>query len=220
MSGSATRSVLLLGATGLVGAAALRLLLDDRRWSRVVVVSRRPVDAAPSPKLEVVLLPDLDRLTDAAPSFAVDAILCALGTTIRQAGSEARFRRVDHDYPLAAARLGQRSGVRHFGLVSALGADPHSRVFYNRVKGDVEEGLRRAGLPSVTILRPSLLLGPRQAFRLGEVLMKPLAPLVPGRYRPVSAGAVARVLVESARTSTPGVEIIESRDIRRLGAGE
>lgn len=218
MSGAGTGTVLLLGATGLVGAAALELLLADPRWSAVRILVRRP-PGQDRPRLRVRVLEDFANLDAATAEFAVNAVLCAVGTTIRAAGSQAAFRAVDHDIPVAAAQLARAQGAAHFGLVSSLGADPRSRVFYSRVKGEVEEEVRRLGPASIAILRPSLLLGPRREFRLGEALAKPLGFLIPGRYRPVQAAAVARVLVDAAMLRRPGVEVIESVEIRRRGGG-
>jgi uncharacterized protein YbjT (DUF2867 family) len=140
-------------------------------------------------------------------------VFCALGTTIRTAGSRAAFRRVDHDYVVSLARLARAHGARHFLLVSSVGADPRSRVFYSRVKGEVESAVQTLGYPSLTIVRPSLLLGPRSEFRLGEALVKPLGPLFPRRYRPVHARAVAATMIRAALEDRSGVRIVESREI-------
>src|SRR6185503_13364038 len=211
---TAGRSVLLLGATGLVGRECLRQLDADDSVAGITVLARRPLDL-PSPKTRVVVV-DFDALATRSDLFAVDQIFCALGTTIKQAGSQAAFRRVDFDYPKRAAMLGVEEGARHFLLVSALGASPKSRIFYNRVKGDLEDALRTMPYRSVTIVRPSLLLGDRHPPRFGEELAKRFGWLAPGRYKPVQASDVARVLVNAARDDAPGLNIIESEDIRLL----
>ncbi len=210
-------SVLVIGATGLVGSECLRLLLAEPAVSRVVTVTRRPLDAGAGPpaKLEPHV-GDFDRLDDHAPLFAVDAIICALGTTIKQAGSEAAFRRVDFDYPLAAARIGAERGAAHFLLVSALGADATSRVFYNRVKGELERAVLALPYRGVTIARPSLLLGERSERRLGEEIAKRFAWAMPRKYKPVAARAVAAILVRAAVAAPAGYRLIESADMRAL----
>jgi uncharacterized protein YbjT (DUF2867 family) len=152
--------------------------------------------------------------------FAVDQIFCALGTTIKQAGSQEAFRRVDFEYALAAAKLGVEHGAQDFLLVSALGASAKSRIFYNRVKGELEDALRTLPYRSVTIVRPSLLLGDRAQFRLGEQVGRRIGWLVPGRYKPVSARRVAAALANAARDVTPGMRIIESNEIARAAAGK
>jgi uncharacterized protein YbjT (DUF2867 family) len=157
-----------------------------------------------------------DDLAAHASLFEVDQIVCALGTTIRQAGTQEAFRVVDYDYPLTAARLGQERGATHFLLVSSLGADARSRVFYSRVKGELEAAVLALPYRSVTIVRPSLLLGPRSEHRLGEQIAKRLAFLVPAKYKPISAHAVAAALVRAAKDDAPGRRILESREIGAL----
>jgi len=178
-----------------------------------VVVARRPlprelVDGNVEPHVV-----DFDRLADHAELFRVDQILCALGTTIKVAGSQQRFRVVDFEYPLAAARLGVERGATHYLLVSSLGANPRSRVFYSRVKGELESAVLALPYRSVTIARPSLLLGPRAEYRLGEQIAKRLAFLMPRSYKPVGAHAVAATLVRAAKDDAPGRRIIESKEM-------
>jgi uncharacterized protein YbjT (DUF2867 family) len=211
-SGPSGRSVLVVGATGLVGAEVVAQLLADQTVGRIIVVARRKPDALPS-RVEAHAI-DFDRLADYEPLFAVDQIICALGTTIKQAGSQAAFRKVDFEYPLTIARLGLKKGARHFLLVSALGASSASSIFYNRVKGELEDQLRSLGYRAVTIARPSLLIGARKEFRLLERVGAVIGEFVPGRYRPVRAAAVARSLVDAARIDAPGLHIIESEEIR------
>jgi uncharacterized protein YbjT (DUF2867 family) len=205
-------SVLILGATGLVGAECVHQFAASPRFARVIVLTRRPLGATTPSRVESHVI-DFEGLDDAAQHFRVSHIVCALGTTIKQAGSQERFRRVDHDYPLAAARLGLHEGARHFLLVSALGASARSRVFYSRVKGEVEDAIRALPYRSVTIVRPSLLLGDRAEFRLGERIGKLFAGIVPRTYKPVQASAVAATLVRAASKDEAGVRIIESKEI-------
>jgi uncharacterized protein YbjT (DUF2867 family) len=147
----------------------------------------------------------------------VDGVVCTLGTTIRKAGSQEAFRRVDHDYPLTVAWLARQHGAGAFALNSATGADPRSRFFYNRVKGEVEEALRGVGFPSLTIVRPALIGGDRDEFRPAEfVAMRILRlahPLLPRRYRMVPHERIAGVLLEAAVTASRGEHIIESEAI-------
>lgn len=206
-------SVCLLGATGLVGRHTLDLLTRDPAFTRIVVLARRKIGEATAPRVEAHLV-DFERLADRPDLLGVDQVICALGTTIKAVGgSRPRFREVDHDIPLAAARIALRQGARHFLLVSALGADAKSRIFYNRVKGELEDALRTLGYRSVTIVRPSLLLGDRADFRLGEEIGKRLAWMVPGKFRPVSARDVAAALVREAKADVPGLHILESDEI-------
>ncbi|MFN2399013.1 MAG: oxidoreductase [Gemmatimonadaceae bacterium] len=210
------KSVLIVGATGLVGSECVRQFGAHPSFERVVILARRPLPPeARSPKVHEHVV-EFDSLKDHASRFSVTHVLSALGTTIRSAGSQSRFREVDHDYVVAAARLGAEQGARHFLLVSSLGADPASRVFYSRVKGETEAAVAALSYRCVTIVRPSLLLGERSEFRLGEVLTKPLAFLAPAKYRPVHARDVAGALLQAAVADQPGTRIIESREIRGL----
>jgi len=208
-------SALLVGASGLVGRELLLLLMNDPAYDRVVVLARKqmPMEMRATGKL-VSRMVDFDRLGDHEDVMAVDHVYCALGTTIKIAGSQAAFRRVDHDYPVDVARMTRAAGARHYLLVSALGADPGSRVFYNRVKGDVERDVAKLGWPSLTIARPSLLLGQRSETRLGEEIGKRLAFLTPRKWKPIHARKVAAALVRAAKEEREGTRILESAEMQ------
>jgi uncharacterized protein YbjT (DUF2867 family) len=214
------RAALLVGATGLVGSHLLRRLLAHPGYARVSVWARREVPLH-DPKLTQTIV-DFERLAQRA--LGVEDVYVALGTTITAAGSQQAFYRVDHDYPLQLARLARERGVQRFLMVSALGANPDSRVFYNRVKGETEDAIRGLELPKVWFFRPSLLVGERQEYRRGEKFAMPLgkaiAPLLVGalrKYRPIEADAVAAAMVYAAtRELPPGV--VESDEISWLAA--
>ena len=207
-------SVVLVGATGLVGAECLRLLLVDPAFARIVVLARRPLDGVDaSPKL-VAHVVDFDHLEAYADLFTADQLICCLGTTIGKAGSKERFRAVDYGFPMALAKLGAERGVRHFLLVSALGANARSRVFYNKVKGELEDALSALPFRSLSIVRPSLLLGERREFRFGEKVAQRLAFLMPGRYAAIAAPDVAAALVRLAKEDAPGRHIVESAEMK------
>jgi uncharacterized protein YbjT (DUF2867 family) len=204
-------NLMIVGATGLVGRHALQIALAHPGIARVVAPVRRSVGGHPKLVAPVV---DFDALPPDAPWWAVDAVVCALGTTIRAAGSQDAFRRVDHDYPLAVARLAQRHGARTFVLNSAMGADAGSRIFYNRVKGEVERDLAAVGFVSLTYVRPGLIGGEREEFRLGEraatVALRALHPLLPRRWRINPADRIAQCLVDAAVQARPGVHVVAS----------
>lgn len=200
------------GATGLIGRELVRQLSADGAWREVRALVRGPLPPGLSAANVAGVTVDYARL-EPPPAWAqADQVFCALGSTIRQAGSQEAFRKVDFDYPVALARAARSLGARHFLLVSALGAAADSSVFYSRVKGEVEAAIIALGFGSVTIARPSLLLGrvpPRRTEALGERI----GFLVPPRWRPVQAASVARRLVEAAKRDAPGVRILENRDL-------
>jgi uncharacterized protein YbjT (DUF2867 family) len=213
-----SRTALVAGATGLVGSHLLQILLEQPTWAQVVTVGRR---AAPQrhPKLEQRIV-DLGALDAIDPPHA-DDVFCCLGTTIKQAGSQDAFRRVDHDYVVALARAGLRVGATQFLLISAIGADPESRVFYSRVKGEAEAAVRALPYRAVQIFRPGLLLGKRSEFRLGEriamVSVPLLHPFLLGglrRYRSILAADVARAMVRIAREAPRGPNVWEYDGMR------
>lgn len=204
--------VMLVGATGLVGAQVLRRLLDDARCEAVVAPSRRPLDVVAPALLNPVV--DFAALPADAGWWAVDAVICALGSTLRQAGSRAAFARIDHGYPLQVATLAQAHGAQAFVLNSAAGADPQSRIFYNQVKGELERDLRALGFASLTLVRPGLIGGERNEVRRGERLalqvLGVLGPVLPRAWRINPATEIARALVEAALAPQPGEHVVAS----------
>jgi uncharacterized protein YbjT (DUF2867 family) len=209
-------SVLLLGATGLVGGECLKLLAANTACQRVVVLSRKPLSAGASTHVEGYQV-DFDDPESFRRYLTVDAVICALGTTMRKAGSPAAFRRVDYEYPLRFAQLALDAGARHFLLVSSAGANAKSRIFYPRVKGELEAALSRLGYPTLTIFRPSLLLGSREEFRLAERISQSifgaLGFLTPRSVRPVQAGQVAAAVISAMHSDAAGVRIVTNADM-------
>ena len=172
-------TAVLAGATGLVGGECLRQLLASPRYEHVVVVTRRKLDPGlRHDKLREVVV-EFARLGDVKSQLRGDHVFCALGTTIRKAGSQQRFREVDYEFPLRFAQLTFRNGARHFSVVSALGASRSSPFFYSRVKGEMEEGLRQMGWPSLAILRPSVIAGNRTESRPLERLAEKVLHFAP-----------------------------------------
>ena len=207
-----------VGATGLVGAEVVSLLCADADVEKVHVVVRRTLTdlrLTRNPKLIQHVI-DFERL-DQVSWPRSDVLFCCLGTTIKAAGSQADFRKVDLDYVVESARLARRAGASGLVVVSAVGANAKSNVFYNRTKGEMEAAAASLGFDSVVIVRPSLLEGARAESRFGERLAltvsKLIRPLLPARFRPVSNQAVARAMIDVAKKQTHGVAIIESEQI-------
>ena len=213
----ASRIVIVAGATGMVGKEILEGLLADQTVAAVHSLGRR-APAIQHPKLtahvvDLAALPSLPR---------ADEVYLAVGTTIKIAGSQAAFRAVDHDANLAVATAALAAGVRRAGLVSAMGANSSSGIFYSRVKGELEDALSRTPFEGVVIARPSMLVGNREVLgqptRRGEVLAEALGNvagfLIPANYKPIKASAVAKALL-SAVPSAKGKTVLLSGSMRR-----
>ncbi|MGO1693061.1 MAG: oxidoreductase [Marinobacter sp.] len=199
--------VLLLGATGLTGGLALDELLTRDEVESVVVPVRKPLKTVHT-KLHQQEM-DFDRMEDHAGLFAVDVIICCLGTTIKKAGSQEQFRKVDYGYCLKAAELGRAAGANAFILMSAIGSSSSSTIFYNRVKGELENSVKGLEYPYLSIYHPSLLLGSRPDNRLGEALGGKAMPLINRvllgpleKYRGIEAAKVASAMVNEACSLT------------------
>jgi uncharacterized protein YbjT (DUF2867 family) len=216
------RKAVVAGATGLIGKELVRLLLDEPAYTVVTLLVRRPTGLM-HPKLdEKVIVFDLLEQVDA--DFHGADVFCTLGTTIKKAGTQEAFRRVDYDYPLALGRKAKDEGASQLLIVTAMGASPSSRIFYSRVKGEVEEALHGLELPALRIFRPSFLLGKREEFRLGERVALGLSALwslaLRGplrKYSPVHARSVAKAMLLAAQSVRSGVRVYESDEIARMG---
>ena len=213
---TAKKRIILAGATGLVGRHILHLLSSDSMIEEVRALTRRPLPAEDKSPIVKELMIDFERLEEHPEWFDVNIVFCALGTTIAKAKTQKAFRRVDFDYPLAIAKSARSAGAGHFLLVSAMGSDTHSFFFYNRVKGELESAIVSLGYPSVTIARPSMLLGERQEHRFGESLAKNIFWLLPSKWAGVDAIQVATALVNAAHESGPGVTILENEEMRKI----
>lgn len=210
----------MIGATGLVGGHCLRAMLDSGLYSQVTVLGRRKAPLVHSRLKQLIV--NFDKLSEALADIEADDVYCCLGTTMKKAGSESAFRKVDYDYPLQVAKEMRAKGASHFLVVSAIGADPHSFFFYNRVKGELEKALERLSFPYLSIFRPSLLLGDRDETRSLESLSGQLlgwaAPLMKGpfaRVKPIAAERVAQAMLVEAKKAAayarpPDVLVIDS----------
>lgn len=213
------RAALLLGATGLVGGHCLHYLLKDDKYHRIVALTRRNLNLE-NPKLVQHTI-DFDRLENYSDHIKADDIFCCLGTTIKKAGFQEAFRQVDYHYPLQIAKLAVKNGARQFLLISSLGANQKSKIFYNRVKGEIEAAIREIPFYGIQIFRPSLLVGERAETRtgekVGEFFLKMVKPALIGnwkKYRAITALNVAKAMVEIAKTDLKGIHIYESNQIQ------
>jgi uncharacterized protein YbjT (DUF2867 family) len=223
-------TAVVVGATGLVGKQLIQLLLEDLNYNKVVVLARRDLAVQHNDKLEQHILP-FDQLTVAlteAEDVLTNAVVfCTLGTTIKKAGSQSAFRQVDYEYPMELGRMAKLQGAAKFLIVTAMGSDPNSRIFYNRVKGEVEQSLQELNLPELHIFRPSLLLGEREEVRLGERVATAAAPLMKlflrgrlSKYKPITGRAVAAAMLAAAQQrpldKSTSVKVYESDRIAEL----
>lgn len=214
------------GATGLVGQQLVKRLLDHSAYRRVIVFVRRELDIS-HPKLvqRLISYDQFEEALDEATMKDAD-VFCTLGTTIRQAGSQEAFRKVDYSYPLVLGKQAKKYGAAKLLIVTAMGSSPQSTLFYNRVKGELERDLKALNLPRLVIMQPSLMLGNRKEKRLGEragiIVFQLVRPFLIGplsQYRAVHSADVAQVMVEAARRSTPKLEVFGSNDIARKAKG-
>ena len=213
---SSSRTALLAGATGLIGRVLLNRLLAAVEYRRVTVLVRRPPgDIDAHRKLDIRTV-DFAKLPTPFP--AVDDVYIALGTTIKTAGSQEAFRQVDFDYVVGIADAARQAGAIRLAVVSALGANAHSHVFYNRVKGEMQQAIDGLGYRTVVIAQPSLLVGDRAALgqpvRNTEVLvarlLRPVMGFVPKGVRPIDADDVAAAMLKAMLAGAPGTRILGS----------
>jgi uncharacterized protein YbjT (DUF2867 family) len=212
------KTALVAGATGLIGNALVRKLLAADRYQHVIALTRQPL-RLDHPKFQNILT-DFQDLGAALAGVRPDDVFCCLGTTMAIAGFRKKFQEVDFEYPYALAKVTHRLGAKQYFLVSALGADKNSRIFYNRVKGEVEGAIRGADFECIHIFRPSLLLGPRTEKRTGEEIAKLVYKVfgfaIPEKYRAVEGEKVADAMITFASKDQRGIFIHESRKIRDM----
>jgi uncharacterized protein YbjT (DUF2867 family) len=217
---AAGRVALVAGATGLVGRAVLAGLLADKSYATVHCVGRRALPLQ-HPKL-VQHTVDFKAAAPFAALSHVDDVFIALGTTIKVAGSQAAFKAIDFEAVVAVAQAALAQGATKLGVVSAMGADPKSAIFYNRIKGEMEQALGKMGFKTLVIARPSMLAGNRETLdqptRAGErialLATRWLNPIIPNNYRSIDAGDVAKALVKAVKSGKPGVQVLLSGEMQ------
>ena len=218
------RSALVIGASGLVGLNLLNQILNDNDYDKVKAAVRKPLQIEHE-KLEQLVI-NFDSISSYDDLFKADDIFCCLGTTIKKAGSQEAFIKVDYSYAFEAAKTGLVNGAEQFIIVSSAGADSDSSIFYKRVKGDTEDSISKLGYNSIKILRPSLLTGSRKEYRFSEkcmtILMSIFSFVFVGnlkKYRSIKAADVAGAMIKIAKKNEEGIKIFESDEIQRIADG-
>ena len=214
------KTVTLIGATGLIGGHLLELLQHDDFAEEIKVVVRRPVSFN-HPKIQVIVIDFSDEISFREAISGSDAVFCTVGTTNHKTkGDKTAYRKVDYDIPVNAAKYCSEAGSTHFLLVSSVGANSKSNNFYLQLKGEVEDRVRIMNIPAVSVFRPSMLLGKRQEFRLGETiaqaLMVPVSYLIPPMYRPIKAFDVAKSMVAVSKIDTSGFHIYHYKEMKNI----
>jgi uncharacterized protein YbjT (DUF2867 family) len=208
-----------IGATGLIGSHLINLLGKDNYFDEIKVISRRDLYIKNSKFiLKVIDFTDLPSFQKAIEGS--DVIFCAVGTTRSKVkGNLEQYRKIDYDIPVNAARFAELNGSSHFLFISSVGADPGKKNFYLKLKGEVEEKIKNFNIPSISIFRPSLLLGKRDEFRLGEkisqLLLPPLSFLIPSEYKPINAADVASALLNESKKDKIGIQILHYNEMMK-----
>jgi uncharacterized protein YbjT (DUF2867 family) len=207
---------LLAGTTGLIGSQLLDLLLESNEYEKVIAISRKPLNKTHTKLNNLVC--ELNQLQNHAAELKADDVFCCLGTTMKKAKTKEAFRAVDYDAPLALAKFSKENGAKKYLLISALGANKNSSIFYNKVKGEVEEAIGQLGFDSFHIFQPSLLTGPRKEQRTGEeaaqVFYKIFGFLIPKKFASIESIKVARAMIALAKDEKKGKVVHSSGELQ------
>lgn len=210
------KTAIVLGANGLVGNELLKLLVDSSQHKSIHVLGR----SKPSINHSKVIFEAFDFNKPDKNKLVGDVLFCCLGTTIKKAGSQEEFRKVDYDYVIHTAKFAHENGIKSMVVISAMGANANSGIFYNRVKGEMEKDLTGIGFEKLIIVRPSLLLGHRKEFRLGELISQKMVSvlnfLIPSKYKGIKAEQVAKAMLHYQSVALQPVSIIENNDLLRV----
>ena len=214
------KSALLVGATGLVGGLVIEELLKDDYFSEVKVFVRKTLNII-HPKLKEIIA-DFNKLEDYKNDINADVVFCCLGTTIKTAGSQEAFKKVDFEYPLQVAEIARQNGTEKYLIITALGASKTSMIFYNRVKGEVEEAIGKLNFDAFHILQPSLIIGERKESRAGEGIAQKLSPLYDtlmfgplAKYKSIKAVQIAKAMVHYSKSDVKGILRHESDELKK-----
>lgn len=211
------KTAIIIGATGLTGGILLEYLLNDPTYEKIILFSRKPIEKN-HPKIEEYLL-DLFELENYSEFFKADVVFCCIGSTKAKTPDDKIYRKVDYGIPITAAKLAKQNGINTFIIISALGADEKSKVFYNKLKGDMERDVSKENIQNTYILRPSLIVGDRNEKRFGEdtagFFMGVFNFLIPKRYKRIHADIIAKAM-QILAVNGYSKEIISSEEIKEI----
>lgn len=215
------KTALIAGASGLTGSELLKRIVHDSTFERVKIITRKPLGTTNEKISEIIV--DFNELNQFAQRLAADVVFCCLGTTIKTAGSQENFRKVDYTYCLELAKAAKAQGAKQFIIISSLGANSKSGNFYLRTKGEIENAIGELNFDSFCILRPSMLLGDRKENRTGEsigkIVMQATGFLFTGplkKYKAIEAATVASCMLQLSKNPEPGKMIFESDVIAKF----
>lgn len=214
------RTAGIVGSTGLIGGKLLELLINDAYFNEIRLIVRSPVESD-NKAVSVKVIDFSDNESYKSAINGCDAVFCAVGTTQKKVkGDQVSYYKVDYDIPVNAAQFCEETGCPVFLLVSSVGADSRSKNFYLKLKGEVEEKIQGMKIASVSVFRPSMLLGKRREFRFGEEVAKaisaPLTFLFPPKYKPVKAENVARAMIAASRKAIPGFNVYHYEEMENI----
>jgi len=208
------KTALIIGASGMVGTQLVQQLLQDERYEKITALVRKPLDI----RHEKLVQARYDFDWPNADLAIGEELFCCVGTTIKKAGSQAAFRKVDYDCIVETAKIALGNGTKKIAIISSMGADKDSSIFYNKVKGETEEALRKLNYEACYILRPSLLMGARDELRMGELVgklaMTAFSFAVPKKYKGIESDQVAKAMIAVMQANKTGFQILESDELR------
>ena len=212
------KTAVIAGSTGLIGQQLIKHLSEDNRYDKILALTRKP-KASDLPKVEYVVV-DYDYLSAYSKEIQGDDAFCALGTTMKKAGSKEAFYKVDYTYIWEFGRVMAQNEAKSFTLVSSMGADKDSFFYYNEVKGKIEDAISQLDFEKIVIARPSLLLGDRDEDRLGEdiskTFVKIFSPIIPAKYDGIEASQVAKAMIKAANDGKNELEVIENDELQKM----
>lgn len=208
------KTALIIGASGLIGKQLTQQLLQDKRYEKITALVRKPLDIQDDKLIQTRY--DFDWPN--ADLAVGEELFCCLGTTIKKAGSQTAFRKVDYDYIVETAKIALANGTKKIAVVSSMGADKDSTIFYNKIKGETEAALQKLNYEACYILRPSLLMGTRDELRMGELVGKLVMTVfsfaIPKKYKGIEGKQVAKAMIALMHSDKTGFQILESDELR------